>query len=71
MAKRTTKTETAAQAYTARVAEIKAQIATLEARLRIHESVHSDHPAAWDFPGDLGRVKEILAEAIELLGGGR
>ena len=71
MAKRTSKTETAPQAYSRLSAVIKAQIKDLEFRLQIHEGSHRDRPTNWGLVGDLGHVKEILANAIEFLGGGR
>ena len=70
-ATKTRNAETAPVAYTRLTREINAQIRNLEFRLQIHEGIHRDHPSNWGYPGDLGHVKEILANAIEFLGSGK
>lgn len=70
MAKQTTQ-ETAAEAYSRIAADIKTQIETLIVKLEMHRGSAQDQPANWGYPGDLGHVKEILANAIEFLGSGK
>jgi len=71
MTKRNERTETAGEAYSRRAADIKAQIETLTVRLEMHRGSHKDRPADWGYVGDLGHLKEILANAIEFIGSGR
>lgn len=71
MRKTMKRSETAVEAYRRISAEIKAQIETLTVRLEMHRGSHEDRPADWGYVGDLGHLKEILANAIEFIGSGR
>jgi len=67
MAKRNEQTETAAQAYTRRAAEIDSQIKTLLEALAAHRRGHEARPWDWGFTGDLGHVQELLVNINDFL----
>jgi hypothetical protein len=63
---------TAAAAYAMHVANIEAQIATLQAKLAKHKTTPvkpgSDSFASWGKVGDLAHVSETLTEINEFFG---
>lgn len=61
-------TQTAAQAYAERAAEINTHIKTLVVALAAHRAQHEANPKNWGLPGDLGHVRELLVQINEFLG---
>jgi hypothetical protein len=59
----------AAEAYKMRQANISIQLAALLDAQRTHAERAAQKPSHWGFAGDLGHVEELLARAVEAVGG--
>jgi hypothetical protein len=66
---RTTKTtkQTAAACYAERHAECQDLLKRIASRLEQHKKEQAVEPADWGYAGDLGRVREELAEVLAAL----
>lgn len=59
----------AAEAYKMRQANISIQLAALLDAQRTHAERAAQEPGSWGFAGDLGRLEELLVQAVEVVGG--
>lgn len=62
-------TATAASQYESRRREVDKLIKTLQTGLDKHEKKFAKDPDNWGYAGDLGRVEELLKEAVDFISG--
>lgn len=63
-----TKQQTAAEAYAARLGECNELVETLRYQLQVHAARQEADPKNWGFAGDLGYVIEQLSYVLASLG---
>ena len=61
-------TKQTAACYAERHAQCQDLLKRIASRLGQHQKDHSQEPANWGYPGDLGRVTEELAYVLASLG---
>lgn len=64
---RKTAQQTAAACYAERYAECQELLKCIASRLERHKTAQAAEPADWGYAGDLGRVREELAEVLAAL----
>ncbi len=57
---KTMSSQTAKQAYEARMKQINERLTTIRQELKRHQQEFNQTPNHWGFPGDLGHIESLL-----------